>query len=64
MKRAYEITYENYGLNGEDPEGETIIVVVIAKSLEKAIQKFRGSLPKSLDYKIHMVELDLAEVIV
>jgi len=63
MRTAYEITYDNYGINGDNTEGETIVVLVIAKSIEKAIQKFRASLPKSLEYTILVVELDLAEVI-
>ena len=63
MKKAYEIQYESYGLNGEQPEGEGIVVIVIAGSIEKAISKFRKSLPKSLTYDIVNVEVDPAEVI-
>jgi len=39
-KAIFEIVYENYGLNGENPEGDVIIVNVISKNIERAIAKF------------------------
>ena len=63
MKKVYRILYENYGINGEDPEGITIEVDVVAGSMEKAIRKLRSSLPKSLEYNITIVEESESEVI-
>jgi len=62
MKNCYRIFYEDYGLNGElDVKG--IEVNVVAGSMEKALRKFRSSLPKSLEYKIVIIEKSESQVI-
>jgi len=62
-KAIFEIVYENYGINNKYPEGDTVIVDVVAKSIEKAIAKFRSSLPKSLEYQIIAVHKSEYELI-
>ena len=62
-KAILEIVYENYGLNGENPEGDVIIVNVISKNIERAIAKFRSTLPKSLEYQIIAVHKSEYELI-
>ena len=62
MKQAHEILYEDFGLNGTNKaEGKSVIV--IAGSIEKALRKFRSSLPKSLVYEIVAVEVSEFKVI-
>jgi len=63
MKRVYKVLYECYGINGEDTEGTSIEVDVVAGSMEKALRKFRSSLPKSLQYEITIVEVSSSAVI-
>ena len=53
-KKVHEIIYISYGIVGEDEE-EQKVSLVVAKTVEKAIAKFRGSLPKSLRYEIEQI---------
>ena len=61
--KMFSITYESYGINGEEPEGDFINVIVIAGNIEDAIHKLRSHLPKSLEYAIRNVENEDYEVI-
>ena len=56
MKRLYKIEYESYSMFGEDTEGTVIKVSVISNTMERALKKFRETLPKNLHYTITYIK--------